>query len=68
MSLRVYRQVGAFGEVLSEQAVGVLIGTTLPWTSRIAEVHIDVRRQAKPTMIGEFLAAIPGQGFIQFVR
>ena len=29
MSLRVYRQVGAFREVLSEQTIGVLIGTAL---------------------------------------
>ena len=66
MSLRVHRQVGSFGEVLSEQAVGVLVGTPLPRTSRITEVDIDVRRQAKTAMIREFLAAVPGQGFKQF--
>ena len=42
MSLRVYRHVGAFGEVLSEQAISVLIGTPLPWALRITEVDIDV--------------------------
>ena len=68
MSLRVYRQVGSFGEVLSEQTVGVLVGTALPRTARVAEVNIDVRRQAKPSMIREFLAAVPGQGFIEFAR
>ncbi len=52
MSLRVHRQVGSLGEVLSEQAIGVLVGTALPRTLRIAEVHIDVGRQAKPPMIG----------------
>ncbi len=61
MSLRVHRQVGSFGEVLSEQAIGVLIRTTLPWTSRITEVDIDVGRQAKAAMIREFPAAVPGQ-------
>ena len=44
MSLRVYRQVGSLGEVLSQQAVGVLIGSPLPRTSRIAEVNINVCR------------------------
>jgi len=46
MSLGVYRQVGSLGEVLSEQTVGVLVGTPLPRTARVAEVNIDVGRQA----------------------
>ena len=68
MSLRVYRQVGSLGEVLSEQTVGVLVGTALPRTARVAEVNIDVRRQAKPSMIREFFAAVPGERFIEFAR
>ena len=68
MRLRVYRQVGALGEVLSEQAVGVLVGSALPRTSRVTEVNIDVGRQAKPPMIREFLAPIPGQRFVQLGR
>jgi hypothetical protein len=56
MSLRVYRQVSPLGEVLPEQAVGVL---TLPQTARIKEVNSDVGYQAKPPIIREFLAAIP---------
>ena len=38
-----YRQVGAFGKILSQQAVGILILTSLPRTLRIAEVDVDVR-------------------------
>ncbi len=68
MSLAVHRQVGSLGEVLSEQTIGVLVGTTLPRALRIAEVNINVGRQAKPSMIGEFLAAVPGQRFIQLAR
>jgi hypothetical protein len=30
-------QVGAFGEVLPQQPVGVLVRAALPWTVRIAE-------------------------------
>ena len=65
ISLRVYRQVGSLGEVLSEQAIGVLIGSPLPRALRITEVNVDVCRQAKPSMICEFLATIPGQGFVK---
>ena len=45
MRLAVHGQVGPFREVLPEQAIGVLVGTALPWASRIAEVNIDVGRQ-----------------------
>ncbi len=58
----------AIGEVLSEQAIGVLIGPTLPRAARIAEVNIDVGRQCKPLVVGKLFAAIPGQRFIQFTR
>ena len=71
MSLRAHRQVGSLGEVLSEQTIGVLIGTTLPWTLRIAEVDINVGRQCKSSMIrngvwdGERLIS---ENWIKFVR
>src|SRR5262249_38120583 len=44
MGLRVHRQVGSFRKILSQQAIGVLVGTALPWTLRIAKVNIDVGR------------------------
>ena len=68
MSLRVYRHVGAFGEVLSEQTISVLIGTPLPWALRITEADIDVGRQAEPAMVREFLAPVPGQGLVELGR
>ena len=34
-------EVGAFGEVLAEQAVGVLVGAALPGAVRVAEVDLD---------------------------
>jgi hypothetical protein len=43
--------------VLSEQAVGVVVGTALPRALWVAEVNIDVGRQAKPSMIGQLLTA-----------
>src|SRR3974390_1488107 len=44
VSLRVDRQVSSFRKVLSQQTIGVLIGTALPRTLRIAEVNIDIGR------------------------
>src|SRR5258707_13032132 len=65
MGLRVHRQVGALWKVLSQQAVGVLVGPALPWALRIAKIDVDVARHRKATMIRKFLAPVPGQGFIQ---
>ncbi len=67
ISLRVYQQVGSLGEILIEQAIGALIGATLPRTLRIAEVNIDVGRQGKPPLSREFLAPVPSQGLIQLL-
>ena len=64
MSLRVHREVGSLRKVLSQQTIGVLIGTALPRTLRIAEVDVDVGCQGKSSMVGKFLAAIPGQRLI----
>jgi hypothetical protein len=68
MGLRVHRQVGALREVLSQEAVGVLIRPALPRALRIAEVNVDVGRQRKASMIRKFLAAVPGQRFIELAR
>ena len=68
LSLRIYRQVRSLGEVLSQKPIGVLIGSTLPWTLRVAEVDINVGRQAEPAMIREFFAAVPGQGLVELGR
>jgi hypothetical protein len=68
ISLRVHRQVGSLGKVLSQQTVGVLIGTALPRTLRIAEVNVDVGRQRKSSMIRKLLAPVSGQRLIQLTR
>jgi hypothetical protein len=36
MGLRVHREVSSLRKVLSQQTIGVLIGSALPWTLRIA--------------------------------
>src|ERR1700676_3510110 len=67
MGLRMHRQVGALGKVLSQQAIGVLVRPALPRALRIAKIDVDFGRQRKATMIRQFLAPIPGQGLIQLL-
>ena len=67
MGLTVLRQVGAFGEVLSQQPVGVLVGSSLPGAVRIAEVDFYVGCQCKALVISQFLTPIPGERLVQFI-
>ena len=55
IGLRVHRQVGALRKVLSQQAIGVLVGPALPRALRIAKIHVDFSRQCKATVIRKFL-------------
>ena len=50
--LAVARQIGALGQVLADQSVGVFIGAALPWAVRVAEVHGDAGG------LGEFFGSI----------
>lgn len=59
----VHRQVGSLQEVLSQQAIDVLIGTSLPRTLRIAEVNVNACRYRQSSMIRKLLAPVPGQRF-----
>src|SRR6266852_2247813 len=65
IGLRVDRQIGAIGKVLSQQTVGVLIRPALPRALRIAKVNVDVGRQRKSSMIRKFLAPVPCQRLVQ---
>src|SRR5665811_765828 len=65
MGLRVHRQVGSLGKILSQQTVGVLIGSELSRALWITEVDVDIGRQRKSSMIRKFLAPVPGQRLIR---
>src|SRR5688572_16920986 len=65
LGLGEYGQVDALREVLPQQAVGVLVRPALPRALRVAEVHLDVGRQRKPAMVGQLLAAVPGERFVE---
>ena len=52
-------EVGAFGEVLTEETVGVLIRATLPWRVWVAEVEISIC--AGLVVLGHLSTLVPGQ-------
>jgi hypothetical protein len=45
-------QVAALGEVLAEQAVGVLVSSALPGAARVAEVDLDAGLDGELLMFG----------------
>ena len=54
-------EVGAVGEILAEQAVGVLVGSALPGTLGVAEVDGGVGVCAELGVLCHFGALVPGQ-------
>jgi len=62
------REIHPFGEVLSQQSIGVLVGTPLPGMLRIAEVHLHIGGQREALVIGHLFASIPGQRLIELTR
>src|SRR5437879_13892917 len=56
------REIGSSREVLSQQAVGVLVAATLPWTARITEVNLHVGGNREAFVAKHLLALVPGQG------
>jgi hypothetical protein len=54
-------QVGALGQVLAEQAVGVLVGAALPGAARVTELDLDTGVNRELQVLGHLLAVIPGQ-------
>jgi hypothetical protein len=55
------RQIHALGEVLSEQAVGVFVGSPLPGIHGISEVDLDVGVQGEALVIRHLFATVPGE-------
>ena len=54
-------QVGAFGQVLAEQAVGVLIGAPFPGVIRMGEEDRQAEPPFKFRRTSEFAAIVQGQ-------
>jgi hypothetical protein len=64
----VHGQVGALGEVLPQQAVGVLVGAALPRAGRVAEMDRDVRGEGELVAASHLDALVPGQGLFHVGR
>jgi len=62
LSLAVNRQVGAFGQVLADQSIGVLAGSALPGAMRVTEVHHHAGVGRQFGMARHLLALVVGQG------
>ena len=56
------REIGALGEVLAQEAVRVLVRSTLPRAARVGEEDWDARLDFECCVLREFLAAVPSQG------
>src|SRR5438105_15549730 len=61
------REVGAFGEVLAQQAVGVLVRPALPGAVRVGEVDRDAGLDPEHGVGGQFLSSVPGQRSAQLL-
>ena len=62
------REVCSSGEVLPQQAVGILITAALPRTAWIAEVDLHLGGNGEALMISHLLSTIPGQRASQLPR
>src|SRR5215211_1118072 len=61
-------EIGALGEVLPEQPVGVLVGAALPGALRVAEVHLQPGGDSKAGVLGQLGALVPGQRAAKVLR
>ena len=65
LTLDIARQVRAFGQILTQQPVSVLIGPALPRAVRIGEEDPDRKALGQAFMLGHLFPAIIGQRFAQ---
>src|SRR6187200_2870325 len=57
--------LGALGEVLAQQPVGVLVGAAFPRRVRVREVDVYSGREAERGVAGHLAALVPGEGLDQ---
>lgn len=55
-------KVGALGQILTEQSVGVLVDAALPRAVRISEVDLDAGDLGKPLVLRHFASLIASHG------
>src|SRR5262249_58419217 len=65
--LREAREICSPREILSQQAVGVLVAAALPRTAWIAEIDLHVGGDGEVLVVSHLLASIPGQRAAQLL-
>ena len=65
LALGVARQVGALGQVLAQQPIGVLVGAAVPRAVRIGKEDPDREPLGQPLMFRHLCASIIGQRVAQ---
>jgi len=58
-------EIGALGQVFADQAVGVFVGSALPWGVWVAEVDINTKALREDLVQGHLGALVVGQGLAQ---
>jgi hypothetical protein len=65
--LRVARQVGSFGEILTQESVGVFVATALPGCVWVTEVDIDSGLDGEARVLGHLFSLVPGHTGVEEV-
>src|SRR5262249_53538609 len=65
--LREAREICSPREILSQQAIGVLVAAALPRTAWIAEIDLHVGGDGEVLVVSHLLASIPGQRAAQLL-
>ena len=65
---RNFREVGALRKILANEAVGVLIGASLPWAPRVGKVYLYSRIDGESFVSEHFFSLIVGKRFLEFCR
>lgn len=61
-------EIGAFGKVLAQQPIGILVGAALPRTLRVAEVDLHAGVDFQARILRHLRALIPGARPSQLLR
>ena len=56
-------EIGALGQILTDEPVGVLVGTTLPGAIRVGEIEVGLEIGSELTVGGELSTVIGGDRF-----
>ena len=61
------RYINAFGEVLSEKAIGVFVTASLPWRLWITKVDVGFGSHCELTMPRHLRSTVPSQGLVELL-